>query len=85
MQNYLGMAPSTPSHRGMWDSNLSDEFYAATKEFNLYWEEIVELGRNSKPVSYGFLPAVKKLSSTGLLARISSRVNPATSWGNTSH
>jgi adenosine deaminase CECR1 len=39
--------------RGMWDSNLSDEFYVAVKEFNLSWEEIVKLGRNS--LQYGFV------------------------------
>jgi adenosine deaminase CECR1 len=39
--------------RGMWDSNMSDEFYVAVKEFNLSWEEIVKLGRNS--LSYSFL------------------------------
>jgi adenosine deaminase CECR1 len=39
--------------RGMWDSNLSDEFYVAVKEFNLSWEEIVKLGRNS--LYYAFL------------------------------
>jgi adenosine deaminase CECR1 len=39
--------------RGMWDSNLSDEFYVAVKEFNLSWEELVKLGRNS--LFYSFL------------------------------
>lgn len=39
--------------RGMWDSNLSDEFYVAVKEFNLSWPEIVKLGRNS--LQYSFL------------------------------
>jgi adenosine deaminase CECR1 len=39
--------------RGMWDSNMSDEFYVAVKEFNLSWEEIVKLGRNS--LYYSFL------------------------------
>jgi adenosine deaminase CECR1 len=39
--------------RGMWDSNLSDEFFVAVKEFNLSWEEIVKLGRNS--LQYSFL------------------------------
>jgi adenosine deaminase CECR1 len=39
--------------RGMWDSNMSDEFYVAVREFNLSWEEIVKLGRNS--LSYSFL------------------------------
>jgi adenosine deaminase CECR1 len=44
--------------RGMWDSNLSDEFYVAVKEFNLSWEEIVKLGRNS--LHYSFLDAPTK-------------------------
>jgi adenosine deaminase CECR1 len=39
--------------RGMWDSNMSDEFFVAVKEFNLSWEEIVKLGRNS--LQYSFL------------------------------
>jgi adenosine deaminase CECR1 len=39
--------------RGMWDSNMSDEFYVAVKEFNLSWEEIVKLSRNS--LYYSFL------------------------------
>ena len=44
--------------RGMWDSNMSDEFYVAVKEFNLSWEEIVKLGRNS--LSFSFLDAPTK-------------------------
>jgi adenosine deaminase CECR1 len=45
--------------RGMWDSNLSDEFFVAVKEFNLSWEEIVKLGENS--LKYSFLdPATKQ-------------------------
>jgi adenosine deaminase CECR1 len=44
--------------RGMWDSNLSDEFYVAVKEFNLSWEEIVRLGRNS--LQYAFVDAPTK-------------------------
>jgi adenosine deaminase len=44
--------------RGMWDSNMSDEFYVAVKEFNLSWEEIVSLGRNS--LYYSFLDASTK-------------------------
>jgi len=44
--------------RGMWDSDLTDEFYVAVKEFNLSWDEIVLLGRNS--LKYSFLdPATK--------------------------
>ena len=39
--------------RGMWDSNMSDEFFVAVKEFNLSWEEIVKVERNS--LQYSFL------------------------------
>ncbi len=44
--------------RGMWDSNMSDEFYVAVKEFNLSWEEIVKLGHNS--LQYSFLDGATK-------------------------
>jgi adenosine deaminase CECR1 len=44
--------------RGMWDSNLTDEFYTAVTTYNLSWAEIVQLGRNS--LTYSFVqPAVK--------------------------
>jgi adenosine deaminase CECR1 len=44
--------------RGMWDSNLTDEFFVAVKEFNLSWDEILLLSRNS--LKYSFLdPATK--------------------------
>ncbi len=44
--------------RGMWDSNLTDEYYTAVTTFNLSWDEIVQLGRNS--LSYSFAqPEVK--------------------------
>ena len=33
--------------RGMWESTMTDEFYVAATEFNLSWQEIKELGRNS--------------------------------------
>ncbi len=33
--------------RGMWDSNITDEFFVAVKEFNLSWGELVTLSRNS--------------------------------------
>jgi len=39
--------------RGMWDSNMTDEFFVAVREFNLSWEEIVQLGRNS--LQYAFV------------------------------
>ncbi|MEL7538296.1 MAG: adenosine deaminase [Pseudomonadota bacterium] len=45
--------------RGMWDSTLSDEFYVAVREFDLTWDEIKLLGRNS--LEYAFVePAVKQ-------------------------
>ena len=44
--------------RGMWDSNLTDEYYTAVTTFNLSWEEVVKLGRNS--LAYSFVqPEVK--------------------------
>jgi adenosine deaminase CECR1 len=44
--------------RGMWDSNLTDEYYTAVTTFNLSWEELVLLGRNS--LTYAFVqPDVK--------------------------
>lgn len=44
--------------RGMWDSNLTDEYFVAVKEFNLSWEEMAQLGRNS--LKYSFLDASTK-------------------------
>ena len=41
--------------RGMWDSNLTDEFFVAVREFGLSWEELVTLSRNS--LSHAFAPA----------------------------
>jgi len=38
--------------RGMWDSNLTDEYFVAVKEFNLSWSEMVQLGRNSLKHSF---------------------------------
>ncbi|MDI1319683.1 MAG: adenosine deaminase, partial [bacterium] len=38
--------------RGMWDSNLTDEYYTAVTTFNLSWDEIVLLGRNSLARSF---------------------------------
>ena len=33
--------------RGMWESTMTDEFFVAATEFNLSWQEIKTLGRNS--------------------------------------
>jgi adenosine deaminase CECR1 len=56
--------------RGMWDSNLTDEFYVATHEFNLSWEEIVRLSRNSLEYSFLDEPTRRKL-----LAAYDKRIN----------
>jgi adenosine deaminase CECR1 len=44
--------------RGMWDSNLTDEYYTAVTTFNLSWDELVQLGRNSLAFSFA-QPEVK--------------------------
>ncbi|MEM7503157.1 MAG: adenosine deaminase [Pseudomonadota bacterium] len=44
--------------RGMWESNLTDEFFVAVKEFDLSWDEIKMLSRNS--LRYAFLDSVTK-------------------------
>lgn len=38
--------------RGMWDSNLTDEFFVAVREYNLSWPELVTLSRNSLQYSF---------------------------------
>ena len=40
--------------RGMWDSTMTDEFFVGTTEFNLSWEEIKRMGRNS--LKHAFVP-----------------------------
>lgn len=44
--------------RGMWDSNLTDEYYTAVTVFNLSWAELVSLARNSLVHSFA-QPEVK--------------------------
>lgn len=55
--------------RGMWDSNLTDEFFVAVKEFNLSWQELVLLSRNS--LQYSFAPEALK---TQMLQRLDIRL-----------
>lgn len=38
--------------RGMWDSNLTDEYYTAVTTYNLSWDELVQIGRNSLTYSF---------------------------------
>lgn len=40
--------------RGMWDSTMTDEFFVAVTEFNLSWDEVKTLSRNS--LQYSFAP-----------------------------
>lgn len=47
--------------RGMWDSNLTDEYYVAVREFNLSWDEIVRIGRNSLQHSFVQAPVRRQL------------------------
>jgi adenosine deaminase CECR1 len=47
--------------RGMWDSNLTDEYYTAVTAFNLSWQEIVALGRNSLAHAFVEAPVKAKL------------------------
>jgi len=44
--------------RGMWESTMSDEFFVAVKEFNLSWDEVRTLSRNS--LSYAFVDDATK-------------------------
>jgi adenosine deaminase CECR1 len=38
--------------RGMWDSNMTDEYYTAVTLFHLSWEEILAMGRDSLAHSF---------------------------------
>ena len=38
--------------RGMFDSNMTDEYYTAVTTYNLSWEEVVTLGRSSLTYSF---------------------------------
>lgn len=44
--------------RGMFDSNITDEFFVAVKEFNLSWAEVKKLTVNS--LAYGFMEKEEK-------------------------
>ena len=49
--------------RGMWDSNMTDEYFVAVREFNLSWEEMIGLGRNSLTHSFLDAPTKQRLLS----------------------
>jgi len=56
--------------RGMWDSIMTDEFFVAVTEFDLSWEEVKTLSRNS--LRYSFLEADVK---TALLQTFERRIS----------
>ncbi len=47
--------------RGMWDSTLTDEFFVAVTEFNLTWEEVKTLSRNSLQYAFVEEPVKQRL------------------------
>jgi len=44
---------------GMWDSNMTDEYMTAVREFNLTWDELIQCGRSSLEWSFAE-PALKR-------------------------
>ena len=56
--------------RGMWDSNVTDEYYVAVREFGLSWKELRLLARNS--IAYAFVDAARKQE---LLEQLESRLD----------
>lgn len=47
--------------RGMWDSNMTDEYYLAVTRFALSWRELVEVGRNSLEHAFVEEPVRRRL------------------------
>lgn len=47
--------------RGMWDSTMTDEFFVAVSEFDLSWDEIKTLSRNSLQYSFAQPPLKQQL------------------------
>ena len=43
---------------GVWDSNITDEYFTAVTNFHLTWSEIVQIGRDS--LAYSFAPPAVK-------------------------
>ena len=56
--------------RGMWDSTMTDEFFVAVSEFNLSWDEVKTLSRNS--LQYAF---VENETKQKLLQEFDSRIS----------
>jgi adenosine deaminase CECR1 len=50
--------------RGMFDSNMTDEYFVAVREFNLSWDELVQLGRDSLKHAFVDEPTRQRLLAT---------------------
>lgn len=50
--------------RGMFRSNLTDEFFTAVTEFNLTWKEVLHINRNSIRYSFAEEPKKSELLNT---------------------
>jgi len=59
--------------RGMWDSNMTDEYFVAVSEFNLSWPELVEISRNG--IRHSFLSEGEKAE---LLSELDARIETFT-------
>jgi adenosine deaminase CECR1 len=46
---------------GVWDSNFTDEYFTAVATFNLTWDEVVRLGRDSLRHSFAEEPLKERL------------------------
>jgi adenosine deaminase CECR1 len=46
---------------GVWDSNITDEYFTGVTQFALTWEELVQLGRNSLQYSFVQEPVKKQM------------------------
>jgi adenosine deaminase CECR1 len=55
--------------RGMWDSNMTDEYFVAVTEFNLSWPELIGLAENS--LKHAF---VDEQTKNALLADYQARI-----------
>ncbi len=49
--------------RGMWDSNMTDEYFVAVKRFNLSWRELTRLGRDS--IEHAFVSDAERAALRG--------------------
>ena len=46
---------------GVWDSNMTDEYFTAVTNFNLSWKEMVQIGRDSLRYSFVEAPVKERL------------------------